>query len=120
MSISSIIQFRRTLSCLNASFPFSVAFGRADTRERCVSRSEKLFRRLSGGNLKPLDFDVIALAAVDLDGEIDENKLAKLIALFRPDRDGKLSLLEFAKSIDAVYKVSGPIRERVVLFVKYV
>ena len=75
-----------------------------------MARSEKVFRRLQGSTSttttkkKKLSFDVIALTAVSADGEIDEVKLANLIALFRPGRDGTLTLLDFAKSIDSVYK----------------
>lgn len=35
---------------------------------------------------------------------MDEVKLRHLIKLFRPDRDGSLTKLDFVKSVDAVYK----------------
>jgi hypothetical protein len=51
-----------------------------------------------------LTFDVIALLAVQGNGELDLELMRSLIKLFRPDRDGNLSLLDFAKSIDTCYK----------------
>jgi hypothetical protein len=51
-----------------------------------------------------LTFDVIALLAVQGNGELNLEMMRDLIKLFRPDRDGNLSILDFAKSIDACYK----------------
>jgi hypothetical protein len=51
-----------------------------------------------------LTFDVLALLAVRRQGDLDEQKLKALIKLFRPDREGNLTLLDFAKSVDTVYK----------------
>lgn len=61
-----------------------------------------------------LSFDVlVTLAMRDNDGELDEDMLSKLIVLFRPDREGVLTLLDFAKSIDAVYKELRMLRANV-------
>lgn len=46
----------------------------------------------------------IALVAVDEDGDIEPQKMKQLIQLFRPDRDGELSMIDFIRSIDSVYK----------------
>jgi hypothetical protein len=35
---------------------------------------------------------------------MDQAKLKELIRLLRPDRDGNLTLLDFVKSVDSVYK----------------
>lgn len=73
---------------------------------QCIESSENLFRRLllaTQGN-QVLDFDVIALIARNDDGDLDEKMTKELIKLFRPDRDGNLTLIDFAKSVDAVYK----------------
>jgi hypothetical protein len=51
-----------------------------------------------------MNFETIAVLAVHGDGTMDQEKLKDLIRLFRPDRDGNLSLLDFVKSVDAVYK----------------
>ena len=53
---------------------------------------------------KILSFDTLALLAVHKDGTIDEEQLKELIRLFRPERNGNLTLLDFAKSVDSVYK----------------
>jgi small-conductance mechanosensitive channel len=51
-----------------------------------------------------LHFDTLALLAVQPDGSLNVAKLTDLVRLFRPDRDGNLSLLDFAKCIDSCYK----------------
>lgn len=51
-----------------------------------------------------VNFETIALLAMDENGDIDQIKAKSLIKLFRPDRQGALTMLDFLKSIDAVYK----------------
>ena len=51
-----------------------------------------------------LTFETIALLAKDDTDEMDEVKVKQLIKIFRPDREGRLSKLEFVKSVDNVYK----------------
>ena len=55
-----------------------------------------------------LVFDAIATLAKSepgtKSGEIDSSKMKDLIRLFRPDREGNLTMLDFVKSVDAVYK----------------
>lgn len=52
-----------------------------------------------------LQFETIALLALEDDGEtIDQDKAKDLVKLFRPDREGTLSLLDFVKSVDSVYR----------------
>jgi hypothetical protein len=51
-----------------------------------------------------LQFDTLALLAVQPDGSLNEDKLSDLVKLFRPDRDGNLTLLDFAKCVDSCYK----------------
>ena len=106
VKISDIIQFRTSLSYLNTPFPFSVAFGPADTRQGMIKSTERVYNRLMlyTRNSNVLHFDTLALLAVEPDGTLDETKLRKLVRLFRPDREGNLTLIDFAKSIDSVYK----------------
>jgi small-conductance mechanosensitive channel len=59
---------------------------------------------LSDSNKACLNFETLALVAVDSDGTLDQQKLKELVKVFRPDRNGDLTLLDFAKSVDAVYK----------------
>lgn len=106
VKISDIIQFRASLSYLNTPFPFSVAFGPADTRQGTIESTERVYSRLmlNSPDTNVLHFDTLALLAVEPDGTLDETKLRKLVRLFRPDREGNLTLIDFAKSIDSVYK----------------
>lgn len=96
--VSAIIQFRQSLTFLNTSRPFSTAFGPAATREECIRSSEAIYSRLVGRSVL-LKFDLIALLAVDDRGEVDEEMLKELIRLFRPDREGNLSLVSHSPSI---------------------
>jgi len=51
-----------------------------------------------------LNFDVIATLARRNDGSFNTDFLKDLIALVRPGRDGTITLREFVKSVDTVYK----------------
>jgi hypothetical protein len=92
IAIAAIIQFRQSLTFLNTGRPFSVAFGPASTRAECIQSSEAIYSRLVGGSAL-LKFDLLALLAIDDNGEVDDDKLKELIHLFRPDRQGNLSLV---------------------------
>jgi hypothetical protein len=87
-------------------FVFSLTFGLADTRENCIESSQNVYRRLllRTPDSVLMTFETIAVLAVLGDGTMDQDKLKDLVRLFRPDRDGNLSLLDFVKSIDTVYK----------------
>jgi hypothetical protein len=103
--VDSILQFRRALSLLKTNYPFSALFGLADTRENCIESAQEVYDRLLLRTPNSvLSFEVLALLGVNKDGSLDQVKLRELVRLFRPDRDGTLSLLDFVKSIDSVYK----------------
>jgi len=95
--------------------PFSAAYGTSTTRNECIECAENVYNRLMLGTpgASVLDFDVLALLAIQRNGSLDEHKVRELIRLFRPDREGKLSLLDFAKSIDSVYKELRTLRASV-------
>jgi hypothetical protein len=105
-AISAIIQFRTSLSMLNTPYPFGSTFGPAGTRGECIESIEAVYNRLLLHNPREpcLHFNTIATLAVRNDGQLDEPLLKELVKLFRPDRDGTLRLLDFAKSIDTCYK----------------
>jgi hypothetical protein len=114
--IGDIIQFRQSLQYLGSRVPFGLCFGPSATRHECVETSEIVYNRLlqSLPGRSVLTFDVlVTLAMRDRNGELDEDMLSKLIVLFRPDRDGVLTLLDFAKSVDAVYKELRMLRANV-------
>jgi hypothetical protein len=99
ISIDSILQFRQSLSFLDNRFLFSIAWGDTSTRESTIMASQNVFHKLNIGSpdSNTLRFDIMTLAAVDEDGEINTKQLKELIRLVRPDRDGNLTLLEFVK-----------------------
>lgn len=106
MSIESLMHFRRAITHLRTGLPFSASFGPAGTREDCVTSSQEVFHRLMmiSNSDEVLNFEVLALLGVKTDGTLDQNKLMELIKLFRPDRDGSLSMVQFVRSVDKVYK----------------
>eukprot|EP00934_Nitzschia_sp_Nitz4_P001371 Nitzschia sp. Nitz4//scaffold41_size133979//57505//61267//NITZ4_003347-RA/size133979-processed-gene-0.249-mRNA-1//-1//CDS//3329551470//1371//frame0 len=105
-SITAILKFRNALTMIKDYYPFSYFFGLADTRENCIESSQRVFQQLALET--PNNNDIIRIETLGLvtleDGSIDEEKAKELIKIFRPDRSGELSLIDFVKSIDAVYK----------------
>lgn len=106
ISVSALLQFRRSMACLHTPFPFSGSFGLADTRENCIQSAQNVYRRLllNDPDESDLNFETLALLGLQRDGTLNQAKLKEMIRLFRPNRDGSLSILEFVKSIDTVYK----------------
>jgi hypothetical protein len=87
-------------------YPFSKAFGPADKRNACIESGQKVYERLllrqpSG---EVLHFNVIAELAINRDGSINNDKMKELVRIFRPDREGNLTQIDFLKSVDKVYK----------------
>ena len=105
-SIHDILQFRKALSYLDDSHPFSESFGPSETRDQCIKSSQKVFKRLL--NFVPgeavLPFDVIGSIAMDEDGIYDRDVSLALVRLFRPNRDDCLTMLNFVQSCDWMYK----------------
>lgn len=105
-SIHDILQFRKALSYLDDSHPFSESFGPTETRDQCIKSSQKVFKRLL--NFVPgetvLPFDVIGSIAMDEDGVYDRDVSLALVRLFRPNRDDCLTMLNFVQSCDWMYK----------------
>lgn len=60
-----------------------------------------------------LDFEVLASLGVLPDGSLDQQKLIDLVKLFRPNRDGKLAMVDFVKSVDVVYREIRQLRASV-------
>ncbi|KAL7461908.1 hypothetical protein ACHAXS_002314, partial [Conticribra weissflogii] len=106
-SVQDLLQFRRAVSYMDDRYPFSHAFGPSKTRQKCVESSQKVFDRLmlsTEDGTATLPFSVFTVLATDDSGDLVESKMKSLIRLFRPDRDGTLTKLDFVKSIDTVYK----------------
>jgi hypothetical protein len=91
---------------MNTDYPFSPLFGPAQTRNQCVESASEVYQNLM--LLTPekhkLQFETISLSALHDDGTMDEKKAKLLIKVFRPDRDGELSLIDWVKSVDKIYK----------------
>ncbi len=51
-----------------------------------------------------LHFDTMAVLAARTNGELDQERIKALIRTFRPDRDGGISMVDFVRSVDSVYK----------------
>ena len=90
---------------MEKKYPFGSSFGNAENREACIGSSQEVYRRLLKASSDDIvQFELLALLALDKDGIIDQSKAKALIKLFRPDRQGRLTCLDFVKSVDAVYK----------------
>jgi len=110
-TVADLVQFRKAVSTMNDKYPFSRAFGHANTRESCVRSSQEVFDRLmlsapsdSSSSANSLPFSILSVLAMDRNGDFVDAKIKSHIRLFRPDRDGNLSKLDFVKSVDTVYK----------------
>mmetsp|Transcript_17151 Transcript_17151/g.41621 ORF Transcript_17151/g.41621 Transcript_17151/m.41621 type:complete len:1437 (-) Transcript_17151:162-4472(-) len=114
VSIGAILQFRTSLRKLDSPFPFSYSFGRAESRDRCIQASQDLYLRLLNYSLDPtLHLNILGLVALERDGSLNVEKLRSLMKVFRPGRDGRLSLIDFVKSVDVVYKEMKMLRASV-------
>eukprot|EP00804_Cyclotella_cryptica_P022597 CCRYP_009462-RA/>CCRYP_009462-RA protein AED:0.07 eAED:0.07 QI:588/1/1/1/1/0.91/12/1091/1323 len=104
--IKDILQFRQAISLMDDDYCFTPAFGPTSTRAICVDSSEALFNRLveNDPNANLLPFETIAQLAYDSKGELMRPKVKALIKLFRPDRQGWMTKIDFLNSIDSVYK----------------
>ena len=91
---------------LGSAKPFSLSFGLADTRKHCMDSAIKLYHRLLLKNpeQKILHFDIIASLATDAGGYFQEEKANALIRLFRPYCKGDITMLNFVKACDKIYK----------------
>ena len=105
-SVNDVLQFRQAVSLLDTPCPFSLAFGKCSTREECVESAQTVYGRLmlQTPDEDVLTFETMSFVALDENHSIDGAKMKRLIRLFRPDRSGKLSKLDFVKSVDSVYK----------------
>jgi hypothetical protein len=106
VSLRAMLEFRQACSLLESQYPFSLAFGPAETRAHCVDSAQRVYERLlqATPECEVLKFETIASLAVLEDGTLNNEKARALIKLFRPDRDGNLTKLDFVKSIDNVWK----------------
>lgn len=98
-SLKDILEFRQTVHLMQTDYPFSRLFGRADNREACVASSAKVYDRLVDSQLEStnLQFSTIAkITAANGDGRQNE-KLKRLMNLFRPNKDKELTLLDFTR-----------------------
>ena len=105
-SIYAVLRFRKALTFIQKRFPFGKHFGPAETRVACIESAQELYRRLklATPGEEYLSFETMAFLALEDDGSINMEKVKAMIKLFRPDRQGNLTLLDFCKSVDAVYK----------------
>lgn len=105
-SIKDILQFRQAVAMMDDTYPFTPAFGLAKTRAVCVESSERLYETLlkDTPNETLLPFETLSRIAYDSKGQLMRDKTKALIKLFRPDRQGFLTKLEFVSSIDDVYR----------------
>jgi hypothetical protein len=99
--MTSILEFRRALAYIDHDYPFSPAFGPARKREQCIASAQMVYEHLHDPSSGTLTFKTLSALAVDEeDGKTDLAKIKSLIKLFRPERNGDISKLDFIKSVD--------------------
>lgn len=83
---------------MQADYPFSRLFGKADSREACVTSAKQVYERLVA--IQPgstiLQFDTLA-KIVTTSSQTRREKLKRLTNVFRPNRDKELVLLDFTR-----------------------
>jgi hypothetical protein len=106
ISIAGVLKFRKALTFIQKQYPFSLAFGPAQSREECLESAQDVYNRLLMRTPERdlLHFETLALLTLDRQGNVDVGKARDLVKLFRPDRQGNLSVLDFVRSVDTVYK----------------
>jgi hypothetical protein len=129
-SLSAIVQFGSSLGVLESSYPFGQSFGKAETRHQVVDCAQQVYVELlelqqnldihnvysCAGGLDPtttLKFHTLAIIAMDDLGNLDMKMAKELMNVFRPTREGDISLVEFVKSVDTVYKEIRKLRASV-------
>lgn len=106
VSISAVLRFRNALNLIQDDLAFSRAFGPTNSRDACIQSAQETYGRLlnaTPGEMN-LHFETLGLIVVRENGEIDQEKARDLVKVFRPRRDGVLTMLDFVKSCDSVYK----------------
>jgi small-conductance mechanosensitive channel len=100
------LEFREAVDFLACDKPFSISYGLAETRKHCMESGIDVYERLCHHNptRSVLNFDTLAILARNEDGKLDKEKARKLIFLFRPDIEGDITLLNFLKACDKVYR----------------
>jgi hypothetical protein len=97
--MTDVLLFRRALDFVNSQYPFSPSFGKVRTREECIESAQKVFDRLRTSRRHVIDFSELKKIATTENG-VDQEKLCELVRIFRPNRLGEISKLDFIKSCD--------------------
>jgi hypothetical protein len=91
---------------MDSDNPLSAPFGLADTQKHCAESSQKVFERLRMKHPESdvVKFETLLAIAVNDDGTVDRGKAKSLKKMFKPNRNGDISLLDFVKATNDVYK----------------
>jgi hypothetical protein len=75
---------------VDLSFPFSKAFGLAESRESCVRSAQEVYDRLLLGNKDrfsgSVHLEILHALMRDSDDELDDEKIKQFVRIFRPER----------------------------------
>ena len=103
--VKDVLHYRESLSHMDSEFPFTLAFGLADTRIHCMKSADIVFDRLlSKSSSDVLYFDTLVSSVMDSDGPVDTKKMKYLMKVFTPNRKGYLTRVDFLRCCDGVYK----------------
>lgn len=122
-SLSSIVQFRASIGILDSEYPFSHAFGRAKTRLEVIDCSQNNLNKnlmeiqklgsTAFKNSPVLKFHIITISVLNKRRLLDQKQVQELMTMFRPARNGDISIIEFCKSIDIVFREMRKVRARI-------
>jgi len=104
-----IIEFHQGVSVITRSYFFSSAFGPVESREECIHSSQQLFFRLlklmNDGDEQSIKLENLThwmfKGCYKPEQQQDADDLG---ALFDPDQDGRIYIIDFIGAIDEVYK----------------
>ena len=100
--MQDVVKFKHALNyVIDDVSPFGDSFGIASDRNSAIASSHSIYWKLlkyaPEPDAKVLDFDILALIAIDENGVEDEAKMKALRRLFQPDAHNELSLLAFVQ-----------------------
>lgn len=97
VAAKNILEFHEASQMIGARYPFSLAFGAANTREASAKSAGEVYDRLlasGGGTRDSLSLDTIHAIAWK-GGSSNGQKAEELTQLLRPDRSGNISRSDF-------------------------
>jgi hypothetical protein len=85
---------------MTTEYPFSVQFGRVNSRDACAASAAIVYDRLVGSQSiesNNLKFSTLAIVASSSSGKVKREEMKNLVEIFRPNKDKELTLVDFIR-----------------------